>query len=58
MKEGWKIYTLGELCKFQRGLTYSKGDEVAFSKKVVLRSNNVDLDTKSLDFSELITFSS
>ncbi len=53
MKEGWKIYTLGELCKFQRGLTYSKGDEVAFSKKVVLRSNNVDLDTKSLDFSEL-----
>lgn len=53
MKEGWKIYTLGELCKFQRGLTYSKGDEVAFSKNVVLRSNNVDLDTKSLDFSEL-----
>ena len=53
MKEGWKTYTLGELCKFQRGLTYSKGDEVAFSKNVVLRSNNVDLDTKSLDFSEL-----
>jgi len=53
MKEGWKIYTLGELCEMRRGLTYAKGDEAEYSKNVVLRSNNVDLETKALNFTEL-----
>ena len=53
MKEGWKIYTLGELCEMRRGLTYSKNDEADFSSNVVLRSNNVDLEYKKLDFTEL-----
>ena len=53
MKEGWKIYTLGELCEMRRGLTYSKNDEADFSSNVVLRSNNVDLESKKLDFTEL-----
>ena len=44
---------LGDIASFQRGLTYSKGDEVASSSKIVLRSNNIDLDTHSLDLSEL-----
>jgi type I restriction enzyme S subunit len=44
---------LGELCEFQRGLTYRKSDEVALSESVVLRANNIDLATNSLDFSEL-----
>ena len=44
---------LGELCEFQRGLTYGKSDEVALSESVVLRANNIDLATNSLDFSEL-----
>jgi type I restriction enzyme S subunit len=44
---------LGELCEFQRGLTYGKSDEVALSENVVLRANNIDLATNTLDFSEL-----
>ena len=44
---------LGEIALLQRGLTYSKGDEVPSSSKVVLRSNNIDLESHSLDLSEL-----
>ena len=53
MKKGWEIKKLGEVCEFQRGLTYSKKDEVEFSENIVLRSNNVDLETNRLDFSDL-----
>lgn len=53
MKEGWKMVKLGEVCEFFRGLTYSKKDEVENSSKVVLRSNNVDLVTSTLNFNEL-----
>ena len=44
---------LGEIALLQRGLTYSKGDEVPSSSKVVLRSNNIDLESHSLHLSEL-----
>lgn len=44
---------LGNIVTFQRGLTYNKGDEVPSSSKVVLRSNNIDLESHSLDLSEL-----
>lgn len=44
---------LGEIALLQRGLTYSKGDEVPSSSKAVLRSNNIDLETHSLDLDEL-----
>ena len=27
MKQGWERKTLGDIAKFYRGLTYSKGDE-------------------------------
>jgi len=50
---GWETKTLGELCAFQRGLTYAKSDEVDASSNVVLRANNVDLATHTLDLSEL-----
>ena len=45
--------TLGDVCDFYRGLTYSKKDEVTYSGNVVLRANNIDLSTKCLNFSEL-----
>ncbi len=51
--EGWSLHILGGLCKFQRGLTYGKSDEVASSSNVVLRANNVDLQSHELDLSEL-----
>ena len=47
MKNGWKTETLGELCEFQRGLTYAKGDEVDVSDNVVLRATNIDLADQS-----------
>lgn len=53
MKQGWEIKKLDDVVEFQRGLTYSKKDEVDFSDNVVLRSNNVDLLKNKLDFTEL-----
>ncbi|MDP1899207.1 MAG: restriction endonuclease subunit S [Rubrivivax sp.] len=50
---GWEAKPLGELCAFQRGLTYGKSDEVDVSSNVVLRANNVDLATHTLDLSDL-----
>ena len=53
MKAGWRTKPLGELCEFQRGLTYAKGDEVDVSENVVLRATNIDLETNLLNFDEL-----
>lgn len=53
MRDGWEIRKLGDLAELQRGLTYSKGDEVLFSSKCVLRSNNIDLESATLDLTEL-----
>ena len=53
MKQGWEIKKLGEVCTFQRGLTYSKDDEVEHSNNCVLRSNNIDLDSMSIVLDEL-----
>lgn len=53
MKQGWEIKKLGDICSFERGLTYAKGDEVETSSKGVLRSNNVDLSTSTLNFDEI-----
>jgi type I restriction enzyme S subunit len=53
MKAGWKTEPLGDLCEFQRGLTYAKGDEVDVSDNIVLRATNIDLTTNLLDFNEL-----
>ena len=53
MKAGWKTEPLGELCEFQRGLTYAKGDEVEVSGNIVLRATNINLRTNLLDFTEL-----
>src|SRR6266852_564864 len=53
MRIGWKTESLGELCNFQRGLTYAKVDEVDLSCNIVLLATNIDLTTNLLDFSEL-----
>ena len=52
-KKVWPTVRLGDVCEFRRGLTYSKGDEAELSSNVVLRSNNVSLETGKLDFTEL-----
>lgn len=48
-----KYEPLGEIVEIKRGLTYSKNDEVDISEKIVLRSNNVNLDNHQFDFTEL-----
>ena len=53
MREGWKRVKLGEIITLRRGLTYKKDDEVGFSEKIVLRSNNVNLLTHLFDYDEL-----
>ena len=53
MKQGWEIKKLGDIAKFYRGLTYSKGDEVPSSTNMVLRSNNVDLETNALVYDDM-----
>lgn len=50
---GWEKRPLGDLCKFQRGLTYAKSAEVELSSSIVLRANNIDLATNALDLSDL-----
>ncbi len=53
LPKGWEIKKLGEVCDFQRGLTYSRKNAVDFSENIVLRATNIDLENSCLDFSEL-----
>lgn len=53
MKQGWEYKRLGNVCDLRRGLTYSKDDEAAISSNLVLRSNNIDLDSMILDLTEI-----
>jgi type I restriction enzyme S subunit len=50
---GWEVKKLGEVAETYRGLTYSKKDETNVSSKKVLRSNNIDLLTHSLDLEDI-----
>lgn len=53
MNRSWPTRALGEMCDFQRGLTYAKSDEVEVSGNVVLRATNIDLATNLLSLGEL-----
>lgn len=53
MTTEWPWQPLGDACDWQRGLTYSKSDEVDSSKNIVLRATNIDLATNLLDLAEL-----
>jgi len=53
MKAGWLTKPLGDACDWQRGLTYTKTDEVDVSENIVLRATNIDLATNLLDLGEL-----
>ena len=49
----WEWKKLGEVYDFTRGLTYSKKDEVESSSNCILRSNNIDFQTNSINLDEL-----
>ena len=52
-KRKWEYKKLGAVVDFYRGLTYKREDEVDLSDNCVLRSNNIDLESMSLNFDEL-----
>ncbi len=53
-KSKWKSCSFGEICNFKRGLTYPKSEESQNpTKNIVLRSNNIDLETHALVLNEL-----
>lgn len=49
----YQMVKLGDVCDLVRGVTYSKSDETDFSNIPVLRANNISLETKSLDLSDI-----
>jgi type I restriction enzyme M protein len=49
----YEYVALGELCEYVRGVTYSKKDEVAHDGHLVLRANNIDATTSTLDLTDL-----
>jgi len=53
MKEGLTYKKFGEVATFSRGLTFAKGDVADVSSKKVLRSNNIDLISHSLNFDDV-----
>ena len=53
MKENWEYKAFGEIASFRRGLTYSKGDVADDSSKKVLRSNNITLESNSLNLDDV-----
>jgi type I restriction enzyme S subunit len=54
----WPTAKLSEICIFDRGLTYTKSDEVNFDGTPVLRANNIDLAKNRLDLSDIRYISS
>ena len=53
LKQNWTYKKLGEVASFSRGLTFAKNDVVDISSKKVLRSNNIDLVSHSLNFDDV-----
>jgi type I restriction enzyme M protein len=49
----WPMIELIEACEYVRGVTYSKKDEVENGGIGILRANNVDQSSGTLDFSEI-----
>jgi len=54
----WPLVRLGDVCEYVRGVTYDKTDQVENEGVIVLRANNIDLASNSLDLSELRRISS
>jgi type I restriction enzyme S subunit len=52
-KDKWESITLSECCEFQRGVTYSTKDEVAYDGIGILRANNITLERNKLNFENL-----
>lgn len=49
----YEMVKLGDICELTRGITYSKDEETDKSKNIVLRANNINLETQKLDLSDL-----
>ncbi len=52
-KVKWPMVELENLITYIRGVTYTKSDEVAEGGKRVLRANNINLNSNSLDLNDI-----
>ncbi|MDO9546550.1 MAG: N-6 DNA methylase [Pelolinea sp.] len=52
-KVKWPLVELENLISYIRGVTYSKSDEVEKEGLIVLRANNINLESNSLDLTDL-----
>lgn len=53
MSQNLTYKKFGDVASFSRGLTFAKGDVATGSSKKVLRSNNIDLQTHTLNFDDV-----
>lgn len=53
MSQNLTYKKFGDIASFSRGLTFAKGDVATSSSKKVLRSNNIDLHTHTLNFDDV-----
>ncbi len=51
--DGVNYQTLGDVAQYVRGVTYSKNDEVSDGGIGILRSNNINVKTNTIDLSNL-----
>ena len=49
----YPVVFMNEICEFVRGVTYKKSDEVENNGYQILRANNIDRKTSSLDLTEI-----
>ena len=49
----WPMVRLGDVVKLNRGVTYTKTDEVESDGISILRANNIHLDSSSLDLTDI-----
>ena len=49
----WELVSLDNICELNRGVTYSKKDEVTSDGLLILRANNIDLKTNSLNLEDI-----
>ena len=50
----FQMKSFGDVASFRRGLTYAKEDVADNTSKIVLRSNNITLETSSLNLDDIV----
>ncbi len=49
----WEMVYLGDVCELVRGVTYTKSDEVDENGHMILRANNISLESNTLNLDDI-----